>query len=55
MTTKLLRLDLPEDVWHRLNAEAADANQKIGIFARDLIVKRDARVHKPQVSGNSAE
>lgn len=43
---KLLRVDLPADVWDRLNNEAADDGKKIGAFARDLIVKRDARLNK---------
>lgn len=42
---KLLRVDLPADVWDRLNAEAAQAGLKIGKHAQELIVARDARKH----------
>jgi hypothetical protein len=44
--TKLLRLDIPTEVWERLNAEAMSSGQKIGKFTQDLIVARDARKHK---------
>lgn len=40
---RLLRLDLPPDVWDRLNAEAAQHNQKIGTYVRGLILTRDTK------------
>lgn len=41
--SKLLRTDLPDPVWDRLNAEAAEHGVKIGVFVKRLIVARDAR------------
>lgn len=41
--SRLLRVDLPDDVWARLNAEAAAADQKIGLFVKHLILARDSR------------
>lgn len=39
-----LTLDLPEDVWRRLKAEAEENNKTIGGHVRSLIVARDKRV-----------
>lgn len=44
MSTRLT-INLPEDVWDRLNAEAAEHGQKIGTYLRNLIVKRDTKRH----------
>lgn len=41
--SKLLRLDLPDDVWDRLNAEAAASGLKIGLYVKRLIIARDER------------
>lgn len=50
--SKLLRLDLPDDVWDRLNAEAAAKDQKIGLFVKQLIIARDAKVQDKQAAKN---
>ena len=44
--SRLLRTDLPDDVWLRLEAEAAEHGQKIGLYVKQLIVARDARKNK---------
>lgn len=38
-----LTLDLPVDVWDRLDAEAQQNGQRIAGYLRDLTVKRDGR------------
>lgn len=43
MANKLLRTDLPPDVWERLNAEATEHGKTIGVYVKSLIVARDAR------------
>lgn len=43
--SRLLRTDLPDDVWDRLNAEAAAHNQKIGVYLKALIIRRDKKLH----------
>jgi hypothetical protein len=40
---RLLRTDLPDDVWNRLDAEAASHGQKIGKYVQGLILARDQR------------
>lgn len=42
-----LTLDLPVDVWDRLDAEARLDGQRIAGFTQGLIVKRDDRKHPP--------
>jgi hypothetical protein len=52
--SKLLRTDLPDDVWERLNDEAAAHGMKIGLYVKRLIVARDAkRVSRASVSRNA--
>lgn len=46
-----LTIDLPADVWDRLDAEARAKDQRIGGYLIDLITKRDARL----VSGNKPD
>lgn len=41
--SKLLRTDLPDEVWDRLNEEAAEHGVKIGVYIKQLIVARDKR------------
>lgn len=41
--SRLLRTDLPDDVWHRLAAEAEANGMKIGTYVKHLIVARDER------------
>lgn len=38
-----LTLDLPVEVWDRLDAEARDNGQRIAGYLRDLTVKRDTK------------
>lgn len=38
-----LTLDLPVDVWERLDAEAQDHGQRIAGYLRNLTVTRDAK------------
>lgn len=45
--SKLLRTDLPDDVWDRLNAEATAAGVKIGVYVKRLIITRDEKKHGP--------
>jgi hypothetical protein len=42
---RLLRTDLPDEVWDRLNTEAEAHDLKIGKYVRDLIIRRDQRRH----------
>lgn len=42
---KRLTTALPEDVWDRLDAEAQEAGRSIGLYLRDLIVRRDQKKH----------
>lgn len=52
--SRLLRTDLPDDVWDRLNAEAAEHGVKIGVYVKRLIVARDERrVSRNRVSDAS--
>lgn len=41
--SKLLRTDLPDDVWDRLDAEAKEAGMKIGLYLKQLIIERDKK------------
>jgi len=50
--SKLLRTDLPDDVWDRLNEEAAEHGVKIGVYVKRLIIARDAK-RQARVSGNT--
>lgn len=43
--TRPMRAELPVDVWDRLASEAAAAGVPVGRYLRNLIVKRDARMH----------
>lgn len=38
-----LTIDLPPDVWRRLEAEAQNAGLKIGPYLRQLVLDRDAK------------
>lgn len=49
--SKLLRTDLPDDVWDRLNAEAQANGVKIGVYVKRLIMARDAK-RQARVSRN---
>jgi macrodomain Ter protein organizer (MatP/YcbG family) len=40
-----LTLDLPVDVWDRLDAEAQDHGQRIAGYLQQLTIKRDERKH----------
>lgn len=52
--SKLLRTDLPDDVWDRLNDEAASHGVKIGVYVKRLIITRDAKKQaRAQVSDTS--
>lgn len=48
--TKRLTVDLPAEVWDRLNAEAAAKGQKIGLFAKGLIITRDEKVQQKKAA-----
>lgn len=52
---RLLRTDLPDDVWDRLAAEAADNGVKVGVYLRRLIIARDRKRHgaRPSSTGSS--
>lgn len=41
--TRLLRVDLPTEVWDALDAEAADRGVKVGSFVRDMLVRRHTK------------
>lgn len=41
--SRLLRTDLPDDVWERLADEAAEHGVKIGVYVKRLIIARDAK------------
>lgn len=44
--SKRLTLDLPADVWERLDEEAQVAGKRIAGFTSDLIIARDTRKQK---------
>lgn len=48
--SRLLRTDLPDDVWDRLAAEAAEHGVKIGVYLKQLVIARDARKHGASTS-----
>lgn len=50
--SKLLRTDLPDEVWARLNAEAEADGVKIGVYVKRLILARDQK-RQARVSGNT--
>lgn len=41
--TRRLTVALPDDVWDRLDAEAADHGKTIGAYLKQLIITRDAK------------
>lgn len=44
-TTRTIRADIPNGVWDRLAAEAASTGVPLGRHLRNLIVKRDRKMH----------
>lgn len=48
--SKLLRTDLPDDVWDRLAAEAAQHGVKIGVYIKQLVIARDRKKHGASTS-----
>lgn len=51
--TRPMRAELPVPVWDRFAAEAAAHGKTPGTYLRELIVSRDERKQKKQVSGNT--
>lgn len=51
--SRLLRTDLPDDVWDRLAAEAEQHGMKIGAYLRRLVIARDQKKHGSQTPGGS--
>lgn len=50
--SRLLRTDLPDDVWDRLDQEAEQHGMKIGVYVKRLIIARDERRQSKQDPSN---